>query len=48
MRARRRGARRLRRALRGGRKLELTVRIAASDSAGNVQVRRARLDLRRR
>jgi hypothetical protein len=43
----RRGARRLRRALRGGRKLELTVRIAASDAAGNVQLRRARLNLRR-
>jgi hypothetical protein len=43
----RRGARRLRRALRGGRKLELTVRIAARDAAGNVKVRRARLNLRR-
>ena len=43
----RRGARRLRRALAGRRRVELTIRIAARDAAGNVNLRRVRLGLRR-
>jgi hypothetical protein len=43
----RRGARRLRRALASGGRIELTVRIAARDAAGNVKLRRVRLGLRR-
>jgi hypothetical protein len=47
MKATRRGVKRLRRAFTHRRRVELTIRIAARDAAGNVRHRRARVELRR-